>query len=379
MTSPARSYSHRVAGAHVLAGHVLAVVQRRPRDRHAAELDRLQDGHGRQQPRAADLHDDVRHRRLLGARGELVGEGPAGMPRRGPQAVPGGQVVQLDDDAVDLEAERFAPGGHPIVVGEDLVDRPARVVLAARAQPPRPQRVQQFGAAREAGTARHVQHIVEEHFEPAIGRHAGIELSDGAGGRVARVGEGRLTPLREPPVQRLEVPDADERLAAHREPARHARSIVAQPQGNGPDRLHVLGDALAPLSVAARRRPDEQALLVHELERQPVELRLQLPDGIAPEGIAHPGVEPPDVLGIDDGIEAQQRREVPHGRESGERRAGHPLRRRVGGHQPRMRPFQPLQLAEQPVVGRIGDLRPIQDVVTGSRGAGSPGAASRCG
>jgi len=57
---------------------------------------------------------------------------------------------------------------------------------------------------------------------------------------------------------------------AHREEVCSRRADA----GDAPDGADVLGDVLADRSVALRRRADELAVLVDDLDGEPVELRL---------------------------------------------------------------------------------------------------------
>ncbi len=68
---------HGVADAHILAGDLVLVVQRRARDQHAADIDRRQPRHRGQRAGAADLDVDVFQHGggLLG--GEFPGDRPA--------------------------------------------------------------------------------------------------------------------------------------------------------------------------------------------------------------------------------------------------------------------------------------------------------------
>ena len=106
--------------------------------------------------------------------------------------------------------------------------------------------------------------------ERPFGGERRVELADRAGGRVARVGEGRLAGLGAALVERLEVGDRQVDLAAHFDQLRR----VVDPQRDRPDRAQVLGHVLADPAVAAGRAADQDAVLVGERDRQAVDLRL---------------------------------------------------------------------------------------------------------
>ena len=113
--------AHPVALADVLPRHLLAVVQGGAGDGDAADLDRQHDGDRGDHAGAADAGEDGEDAGDLLARRELEGEGPARMAGGPAQRLAGGEVVELDDDAVDLEAEIVALGFEIGVVGQDLV------------------------------------------------------------------------------------------------------------------------------------------------------------------------------------------------------------------------------------------------------------------
>jgi hypothetical protein len=101
-------------------------VQGRRGDRHAADLDRLEDRHRGDHARAADLDLDAQQGGGAGVGGELVGDAPARRPAGRAGLVAVGGPVGLDHRAVDAETE-----GEPLVVevvdrGDDLIDRRAQ-------------------------------------------------------------------------------------------------------------------------------------------------------------------------------------------------------------------------------------------------------------
>src|SRR5690606_16877189 len=117
---------HRVADADVLLAAVIFVVQGGPGGRRPGDPHRIQDGHGRDGPRAAHVdHDVPHHRRHLFGR-ELVGDGPAGALGRHAQALLVVEPVHLDDDPVDLIRQR-TPLLRPVAAVLDyLADAPAQ-------------------------------------------------------------------------------------------------------------------------------------------------------------------------------------------------------------------------------------------------------------
>ncbi len=110
-------HDHRVALTDVLAVDVVLVVKRRVRDRHAADLHRLELGPGIERARPTDADVDLPERRLRRHRRPLVRPRPAwtAMQRAEPALLV--ERVHLDHDPVDLVVELRAPrlplGGTP--------------------------------------------------------------------------------------------------------------------------------------------------------------------------------------------------------------------------------------------------------------------------
>ena len=99
---------HEVADADAEAGDLVGVVQRGAGDGGAADEDRRERGDRRHLAGAADLEEHAFELRNAGARGEFVGDGPARRFAGEAEAALLRGGVHLDDDAVDLVAERVA-------------------------------------------------------------------------------------------------------------------------------------------------------------------------------------------------------------------------------------------------------------------------------
>ncbi len=105
-----------IADVHVLATHLVLVVQRGVDDGDAADEHRLQPRHRRDRAGAADLHVDADDfgRHLLG--GELVREREARCARDVAELALRGEVVDLVDDAVDVVRQLRAPRADAPVI-----------------------------------------------------------------------------------------------------------------------------------------------------------------------------------------------------------------------------------------------------------------------
>ena len=102
-----------------------------------------------------------------------------------------------------------------------------------------------------------------------------VLLAQRAGRGVARVGERRLARLDQRGVERLEVRQPEVDLAAHLDQLRHRElGGAGEPVGHLLQGAHVERDVLAGAPVAAGERPGEHAVLVEQVDRQPVDLEL---------------------------------------------------------------------------------------------------------
>ena len=344
-------HDHLVADADVLARQVLLVVQGRGGDGDAADVDRLQHREGDEVAGAADVPDDVEQLRRRRRRRELPGDRPARLAADDAELAPERPLVDLDHDAVDLVVELVAPILPPAAALDHRLD---------------PRVVGGVGVDLEAALASHSTSSlwvarsrprggadpVAPDRERPFGGQRRVELADRAGGGVARVGEGRFARLGAPFVQRLEVGDRQVDLAADLDQLRR----VVDPQRDRADRAQVLGHVLADAAVAAGGAADEDAVLVGERDRQPVDLRLGRvaelggADVEALEVVADarlPGAQLLLVAGV---AEREHLLGVLDLLEAVERRGADPLGRRVGGEQLGVLGLDRAQLVEQRVV-----------------------------
>ncbi len=260
---------HLVALAHVLARQVLLVVQGRGRDGDAADVHGLEHRERHQVPGPAHVPDDLvelrRHRR----RRELPGDRPARLAARDAELPPQAPLVDLDDDAVDLEVELVAALLPPLAARHELVAvlMAGDVAVDAEATLAEPL---ELVAVRGVLDAVAEADPVGPHLQRPRGGQLRIQLAQGAGGGVAGVGEGRLARLGPLLVEAVEARAREVDLAADLDLARRVRN----PQRDRADRLQVRGHVLADRPVAARQPAHEDAVLVGERDREPVDLRL---------------------------------------------------------------------------------------------------------
>src|SRR5439155_1051202 len=94
---------HLVTLTNVLAREVLLVVEGRGRHRDAADPDRLEHREWEQAAGPADVPDDPVELGRRRDRRELPRHRPPGLTPGNPELPPQGALIDLDDDAVDLE------------------------------------------------------------------------------------------------------------------------------------------------------------------------------------------------------------------------------------------------------------------------------------
>ncbi len=359
---PGAAHHHGVSDPHVLAVHLVDVVQRDVAHRHAAHEHRREPRHRRERSGAADLELDVPDdgERLVGSK--LVGDRPARRARHESEPLLVGAVIELVDDAVDLIGERAAPLAQLAIVAEAARDSAhgARVPGCRQAEPAQP--LEQLALARRGGGALERPEAVEESRERPRGGNARVELPQAPGGRVARIHEHLLAALARLAVHALEAGERHEDLPARLEQGRSRRAQALRHGANG---AHVGGDVLAGEAVAARRGLCEQPLAVDHRHREPVELRLRDVVEVArdAETLVDAAVEGLHVL-LREGVVEREHRNLVHDlAETAARRSRHALRGRVGRDELGMRRFQRAQFQHQPVVLGVGNQRIIEHVV----------------
>ncbi len=195
---------------------------------------------------------------------------------------------------------------------------------------------------------------VDGHGQRTPGRDPGILLPQRAGGGVARIGERLLARRDQGGVELGERRRGEENLAPDLQQHRDTRPTQAgRHRREGAD---VRGDVLADPPVAAGGRPDQTAVLIDQVDRQPVDLQLAQPglDVGVPGRPQCPGLK----LGIgEDVVQREHPFQMLDRREQRREGAGDLLGRRVRGAQLRVPGLDLRQLTHELVVFSIGDGR----------------------
>ena len=179
---------------------------------------------------------------------------------------------------------------------------------------------------------------VADHPELAAGGHGRILLPQRPRGAVARVGERRFAVFDERGVERLEIGEPEEHLAADLEDVGYRVVVVGgQPLGHVVDGASVERDVFAGAAVAAGCRADQPAVAVDQSQCDTVDLELTQEGHVRADfgtNTSRPQVE---FIGAEHVVQRQHPFQMVGGREiGGEAGAADELGRRVGCAQLRM-------------------------------------------
>ncbi|CAB4933907.1 unannotated protein [freshwater metagenome] len=290
---------HEVANEHALARYLRRVVQRGHLDGRPRYLHRLHVRERRDPPRATDADPDVEQPRAYDLGRVLVRDGPARRPRRGTQPALHRQIVDLEHHAIDLmlnvvpmlavEVDELARAVEP-------VDHPC--ALGHRQPPPGQCRVGL--ALRRRLMALPHAHAVHHQAQPTDASQRPVEI--GLSARCAsrrtrrlhflaaavdslaqRAGPGiaRVRKLHQPQpallgVERLELGQRQVHLTPHLHQRRNRvrRRAAGELLRDGRDERGIRGDIFPHPAVASRGHGAQAAILVHDVDRQAVNLQL---------------------------------------------------------------------------------------------------------
>ena len=260
-----------IADADVLARDLVFIVQGGVLHDDAADGHRLELGDGGQRAGASDLNFDVVEDggRLLGR--EFVRDGVARRTRDEAQTLLEIEPVELVDDAVDIVVEPGAAAFELTIGVEHLFHalREAHQRVDGKAV------IQQRpvdAPLRICGELRHLAPSVGEELQGPGGGDRGIELAQGTGGGIARVGKASLAAFGLAFVQALKGAAAHIDLAAHLK--RIGEALGRDPLRDVGDGADIGGDVLAFVTVAAGGALNQAPLLVAERDGEAIDLRL---------------------------------------------------------------------------------------------------------
>ena len=280
------------AAAAVAPGDVILVVQRRVGDDDTAHRYRRQSRHRAERAGTADLDVDRLEPRPGQFGREFMRDGPARRGRAEPQPLLQVEPVDLVDHTVDVIAQRRALFLDLAVEGNQLCRG-----VAAAGEPIglNPQPRQPFDGARLRFGQRVREHApaVGEKGQRPVAGDLGVELTQRAGGGIARIGKGLAAAFDLALVERLEIGVAHVHLAAHLEHLGRAGEHL----GDGVDGAGIDGDILARLAIASGGGSDQRAVFIAQREREAVDLGFG--------GIGQLGIGGPVQIAADAGVEFQ--------------------------------------------------------------------------
>ena len=344
------------------------------RDRHAADTDRPHHRDGREDPGAADLHlDRLDDRRRLAGR-ELVGDTTARGLADNARFVEKKVVVRENDDTVYLERNRFAFFLYFLVEGKNFRKRRRPAPKIVRFYAPTGEGLILGAVRREYSEIFRVggragrRDAVSVKIEFPTGGHLRVELADGTGGDVPRIGIGFVAASQCFGVDALKLLHCKNRFAADDKLVGKVAALKAE--RDGIDGFDVLGDIFAHFTVAARRSANQEPFAISEFDGQTVHLEIRVESaGERPAEIIFESFEPgPDIAfgkSIVQGIHPHDPTPnlVTNLRESRKRLAGHALGRRIRRDKFRKLPLEVGELVLQRVERRIGNERLVPHVV----------------
>ena len=353
-----------IAHAHILAQHLVFIVQGGIRHRHAAHGHGRQARHGRHGARAAHLDIDAQHHGQGFFGGELVRQRKTRRARDKAQLLLVLRRVHLVDHAVDFVGQGGAARADIGVVGQQALRALHHTALLRHGDAQRFVPVEQGRMRGRHGGAIEGADAIRIETQLALRRDARIELAQAAGRRIARVGKFLLTCLALAFVQTGKIGLEHHHLAAHVQQRRHILAMQAQGDaGNGADiRRHVFARG----AIAARGGLHEQAIFIAQVDGQAIEFHFgSVVDfcTVKVQAFAHAAVEVDDIVIGETIVQRQHRHRVRDLLELRQRRRAHAQGGRIRCPEFGMSRFQRLQFDKQLVVLGVGNGGIVEHVV----------------
>ncbi len=274
--------------------------------------------------------------------------------------------IHLDDDAVDFVGEMLALRLPRVAIGEDFLDAVAELPIVGGAESQLLECFEGIGMFGERLKAID-EEVVGEKFEAALRGDGWIEHADGARGSIARIDENFAAHLFLMAVHRFEGFARHQDFAADFE-GRLQFGFFDQggvdAQRNGADRFHVWRDVFAGRAVAAGDAAHEDSVFVLQRNAEAVEFMLgDVFDFFAANSLPHAAIEIAEGLVGESVVEAEHRARVADGLKSGARSAADASGGRVGRDELRIGGFEFFEPVHQPVIGGVGELGLVEDVI----------------
>ena len=357
---PGLADAHRVPHPDIQPGDKVLIVQCGVGDGGSRQTHGSDHGLGRQHARAAHLHHNVLHKGFLLLRRVFVGHSPPGKFGGGPQRLPGGQIIQLDDGAVYIARKFF-----PLLV--DTGDLSVNFSSVGKAFVGNDLEAQGFEIlqglcmASEGLPLRQLD-IEHQNIQLPFGGHLGILLPQGACRGVSGVGKGLLPVFLQGIIQSVEGLLGHEYLSPDNEPGRG----TLQGHGNGADGLQVFRHILAYNAVSPGGPSYKLPIFIFQGHGQAIDFRFH-GEGRAGHGFLGTGQKIVQLFRAEHILQAHKRHRVGHLAEGIHRLTAHPFCGRIRQGQLRIGLFQILQLPQQVVVFKVGHSGVVQHIVPVAR------------
>jgi hypothetical protein len=266
--------------------------------------------------------------------------------------------IDFDDDAVDFVRKRVALGLPEEAEFEDFVRGGREAAVGVDAEAELGEGVELLGLGGECGLAVAEEEVGVE-VEAAGGGDAGVEDAEGSGGGVAGVGEGGIAGGFAGGVEGLKIGAVHDDFATNLEGFGLGRG-----QGYGADGAGVGGDVFAGRSVAAGEGLEELTVFVSQGEGEAVEFEFAVVEGLfGGEEFGDAAVEVAEFAFMEGVVEAEHRGGMGRLEEALAGLAADALGGGIGGTEVGVGVFEVEELAEELVVGGVGDFGLIEDVI----------------
>ena len=244
-------------------------------------------------------------------------------------------------------------GQRFLIISADLIHRVKNAVLRIDAEPPARERIQRLPVAARQRQLAHIVEAVSPDFHIAAAGHFRVQLPNGAGAGIARVGVQRFAvafPFR---IHLPKTLQGQIHFAPRLQAGRRPRRQPVRDAGNG---AQVVRNILPGLPVAPRCPQRQPPVGIHQTHCQPVNLQLRHHPKRPPvQQVANPAMPRLQPFPVKSVGQAQHRDRMLHLRKAVRRAAAHPLRRRVGGATFRVCRLQLPQLLHQRVIPAVAD------------------------
>ena len=260
-----------VAHPHTFATQLEDVVQAGVAHRGAGHEYRRQLGHRGELACAPDLGLNAQQSRELLLRRVLVRHRPSWLAGHETQALLKREVVDFVNHSVNVKEQGIAPQTHACMKRYQTIGALRYHSIGTDRHSPSGQGIQHFAVGGRHGPTKALTQAIGKKTQWPLRRNVGVELAYRPRRRVARVHKGFFVLLALRTVHGVEVGTAHVDLATD---LQRLWRRADKTQRNLPDGANVLCHVFTALAVAASCGLDQYAVLVTQVDGQPVEFEL---------------------------------------------------------------------------------------------------------